>query len=154
MTDSEDWVQYAAARGAPRHDQRRIVWGVYDETTRRGVNTYPACIRIHVLLYSCTYSTVVHVYRRGRSKRRSSSAFQNRTSAHPDKKTRRQTDRQTDTHISLQEETFVLVLRYDSRNMGKMSVLFDLELRMAISAQGRYEGTGVCAMRRRIKVLA
>ena len=39
----------AAARGAPRHDQRRVVWGVYDEMTRRGVNTYPACIRIHVL---------------------------------------------------------------------------------------------------------
>jgi len=37
----------AAARGAPRHDQRRVVWGwgVYDETTRRGVNTYPACIQ-------------------------------------------------------------------------------------------------------------
>jgi len=33
-----------------------------------------------------------------------------------------------------------------------MSVLFDLELRMAISTQERYEGTGVCAMRRRIKV--
>ena len=44
------------------------------------------------------------------------------------------------------------LLRYDSRNMGEMSVLFDLELRMAISAQGRYKGTGVCAMRRRIKV--
>ena len=50
----------SAARGAPRHDQRRVVWGVYDETTRRGVNTYPACIRIHVLLHSSTYSTVVH----------------------------------------------------------------------------------------------
>ena len=34
-----------AARGAPRHDQRRVVWCVYDETTRRGVNTYPACIQ-------------------------------------------------------------------------------------------------------------
>jgi len=45
-----------------------------------------------------------------------------------------------------------IVLRYDSRNMGKMSVLFDLELRMVISTQKRYEGTGVCAMRRRIKV--
>ena len=31
----------AAARGAPRHDQRKVVWGVYDETTRRGVQSVP-----------------------------------------------------------------------------------------------------------------
>ena len=40
--------QTAAARGAPRHDQQRVVWDVYDETTRRGVNTYPACIHTYM----------------------------------------------------------------------------------------------------------
>jgi len=40
------YQQTAAALGAPRHDQRKVVWGVYDESR---VNTYPACIRIHVL---------------------------------------------------------------------------------------------------------
>ena len=52
-TQLNRWVHLTniteAARGAPRHDQRRVVWGVYDETTRRGANTYPACIRIHEL---------------------------------------------------------------------------------------------------------
>ena len=31
----------SAARGAPRHDQRRLGWGL------RGVNTYPACIYMY-----------------------------------------------------------------------------------------------------------
>jgi len=56
------------------------------------------------LPYRCTavqYSSTVHVYRRGRSKKRSTTASQNRTSAHPDKKyvdrpTDGPTDRPTD----------------------------------------------------------
>ena len=45
----------AAARGAPRHDQRRAVCGVYDESSSKYVNTYPACVRIHALpVYYCT----------------------------------------------------------------------------------------------------
>jgi len=43
----------AAARGAPRHDQRKVVWGVYDETRskhlpRLYVLYSSTCIRIQV----------------------------------------------------------------------------------------------------------
>jgi len=92
----------AAARGAPRHDQRRVVWGVYDETTRRGVNTYPACIRIHVLLYS----TVVLYMHTGGVGRKSAPPLRLRTehlhtqikNTPIDRRTDRPTDRPTDRH--------------------------------------------------------
>jgi len=69
----------AAARGAPRHDQRKDVWSVYE--TRTAVQQY--------LLYMYTGGV-------GRKSAPPHSVSQNRTSAHPDKKyVDRQTDRQT-----------------------------------------------------------
>ena len=63
---------------------------VYDETRSKDLPRLYTC---GTFLYSCT---VVHVYRQGRSKERSSSESQNRISAHPDKKyADRPTDGQT-----------------------------------------------------------
>ena len=86
----------AAARGASRHDQRKIVWGVCDERRSKHLP--------RLYTYTCTtvqYIIHVYVYRRGRSKKRSRSAFQNRTTAHPDKK---HVDRPTHTHTHAQTD--------------------------------------------------
>ena len=45
---TRDITLTAAARGAPRHDQRKVVWGVYDETgsNSTAVLYSSICIRI------------------------------------------------------------------------------------------------------------
>ena len=108
----------AAARGAPRHDQRKVVWGVYDETRSKHLSTPP----VYVYMYYCT----VLQY----SKRKSARAQSLRTeplhtqSISQSEHTHRQTDRQ----IFLQETFEMPVETSTFRWSIGHPVLFEIQL--------------------------